>query len=1051
MSTDAAVCAKCGTPSPFLAPPGAVMVCRDNSPGELADLIAALTEPPVLRCAACQAPLPVRPTVIGLFTAPDDGRPERVLQLVVPGTFEPSSDEYEMIAREYLYIDWFLMPTPLGYDVHELTVTTTRAVTNPMAEVATIVQRRIAASETLLADVGKSWRELTGPVLAAAELSGVPEEQLATAEVEIWRRLLEHWAGADIRHLRHLLDTDIGLYVRAAPAASALDALNAMEPPEEDTGLYAFHALRAFVCLRRRVPNPRAADWAAVYLMHQHMVRRHPGARLFAVSPARAAATIEVEAVRTAVVGILHEEFTRGGDVDTELVETLRQTVDDLGHGGLVDALLSQLFRAGSVPEARDPQNLVLFEAGRLAEETARLEAALPDADDDTVMLLAGAYDQAGSVDRALAVVEDLHRRRPGYFEQFEAAFARTALLSNNGRHAEALAALERTAPLAYTATARALVSASRGLTLHDLGRDDDALTVLTGISLDDAEPGDVHWWLFIRVLTRAWRNLIVAGAADPETHRDLLDRIDAVLGEVAASEALGLRAQLAEARGRAATSLYSIADADRRARGAARDPREVIELARSAYQDGHTAGRAPLQAVAASIAARIGELGDPLVAALQLRPLAARLTEVAGAVWAYAGREEAVEPLATLLTVGELQRDTVHRIRTAASGATSGSAGVLPDLSLAALSRLARPEGSFAVVTWFELGLGRDGTRFPHIAQPVMIVVRPDGELGLWVPAPDEVPRGLRHTVHRVRSRLANWHDGRTGDPLDLPGWQEAAAWIQEFLVLAGSGSGPRPHVVFMEHPEMPGAPWHTTIGPGWTASYVSSWSELFDIVSRPPAPAGNSIGIVHVPRFNEPEAVRDALAASVGHTLRRHGGERVVRHRAPPECDRDWLLELLRDTDIVKILCHGYVSPEENEVCLMLAHAGTLPMAGSLAAHSRGRPHRFGWRECRDLTGSHATIFSAACSSRAAVSTAAGDRLGIFAALRRSGVRALVAPAWDVQAGPTAALLDHTIDLYASGMPLAGAVRAAGDAAEASGLTPWIARSLSIEGDWR
>ena len=132
--------------------------------------------------------------------------------------------------------------------------------------------------------------------------------------------------------------------------------------------------------------------------------------------------------------------------------------------------------------------------------------------------------------------------------------------------------------------------------------------------------------------------------------------------------------------------------------------------------------------------------------------------------------------------------------------------------------------------------------------------------------------------------------------------------------------------------------------------------------------------------------------------------------------------------------------------------ARAPGCPANGRrLAAGERGRQHRFSWRDCRDITNSHATIFSAACSSRAAVSTEAGDRLGIFTALRRSGARALVAPTWDVQASPTAELLDHALDLHFSGLPLAVAVRSAGDAAEAAGMKPWIARSLAVEGDWR
>ena len=893
-----------------------------------------------------------------------------------------------------------------------------------------ILRHRIDAAEALTKNPDASWRQLTGPILAAAELSGMTDDRLAAVESAVWRQLLQHWASGDAQALTYLLDTDIGLYVKDPPTTSAVEALNAMPRPGDYVGTYAYHALRAYACLMCGVPNPAAADWAMVYLMHEDVVRRHPNRRVFAVSPWRAHATISPEAARTAITRIVRERFAEGG-VDPDLLDSLRKALDGLGYGGLVDAVLSGLSgparhgtvremlplvgeglpldtlleglsalrphatsdnsvadltavadeirtryvhdpdveakvgdwltrsiydladaqtaldHAGGVlaPEYLEPHAVALMRADRVREAIGILEPAVtnPAADgalvpESAVMLLAGAYKQTGAVDRALAVVEDLYRRRPGYFEQLDALFILAGLQAGNGRHADALDTLGRAEPFAHTPTARAMVAASRALTSYDLGRRNDALSILMRVDLPEADRTDVYWRVLIPALARVWRNLIVSGTVAPKAHSDLLDRIDAELGFLsdsasgvaasAASDAAGERPKLAEARGQAATPLYAEADASRRARGASREPREVIEMARTAYQAGDAAGRAPLDEVAEAIAAGIGELDDPLVAALQLRPLMSRLTELAGAVWDYVARGAVYHPWETLLAVGELQRDTVHRIRSAASGVMSDPVHALPDLSPAALSRLARPSGTLAVVTWFQLGVGRDGTRFQHVAVPIGMIVTPDGQVGGWLPEPGEIPTGLRRTVERVRSRLANWHDGRTGDPLDLPAWQQAAVWIRDFLDAAEAGQ--QPHVVFMEYPEMPGAPWHTALNPNWTCSYASSWSEILDIADRPPRSPGDTIGVVHVPRFNEPQAIRDALTASVEDTLRHHGHDRTVYYRPPEECDQDWLRGLLRDADIVKILCHGFVSPEENEVCLMLAHQGTLPMAG-------------------------------------------------------------------------------------------------------------------------
>ena len=774
----AGVCANCGTPSPYLKPPGAIFVFRDNSPGEMADLVRALTEPIKLPCEACGQSLPVRPTIIALFSAPDDGRPVRILQLVVPGTFEPFREQYEAIARDNQYVEWFITPTPQGYEVQELTVTTSRSLEDPAGEVSTILVKRIEAAHALAENPDVSWRQLTGPVLAAAHMSGMGEDRLAAIEIAVWRQLLRYWTRADIRAMTHLLDTDIGLYVKASPTISAMAALNTMTQPDEYFGVYAYHALRAYACLMSSVPNPAAADWAMVYLLHEDAVgdvragacspcprrgraprsawmtrgrpssvscasnsptaglnrrylircrsrstdwametwltpcwaacssrrgRGHPwmmpvvreGLPLDSVLARLSAMGVNATsddpvADLTAVVAEIQSVYARDHDVKAKVRDWLTQSVY-----ALADPRAALDF-VGGAPEPKylGPHAAALMSVGRVRDAISILEAAVTNPPPDgapvpesIVMLLAGAYEEVGMVDRALAVVEDLYRRQRGYFEQFEPLFVLAMLRSNNGRHAEGLEALDRAQAFARTPTTQAMVAASRALTLYDPGRRDDALSVLQRIDLAEVERTDDHWWGFIRVLARVWRNLIVSGAVSPEAHRDMLDRIDAELALLAdgtsghAADAAGQRAQLSEARGQAATRLYEEADASRRSHAASRDPREVIELARAAYRAGDAVGRAPLDEVASAVTAAIGELDDPLIAAIQLRPLSVRLTELAGAVWDYAARDGATGPWEALLAVGELQRDTLHRIRSAASGAVSDPAHVLPEL----------------------------------------------------------------------------------------------------------------------------------------------------------------------------------------------------------------------------------------------------------------------------------------------------------------------------------------------------------------------------------
>lgn len=204
-------------------------------------------------------------------------------------------------------------------------------------------------------------------------------------------------------------------------------------------------------------------------------------------------------------------------------------------------------------------------------------------------------------------------------------------------------------------------------------------------------------------------------------------------------------------------------------------------------------------------------------------------------------------------------------------------------------------------------------------------------------------------------------------------------------------------------------------------------------------------------MPRYGETGEVLENLKTS-----ERHATELAAAQRLPlvsavdGESDEENVRRVLKDADVAKLLCHGYVDTD-GEMALMLAHDGSLPSAKSIAAGSEvGRRYLLSWRELQRLAASPRSVFSAACSSGVTRIAGVGERLGLFSALRRSGTRSMVAPWWDVEAEYVLPILDHVFERHVAGGETLG--RALHAACAAAGDRPRRhAWALALEGDWR
>jgi hypothetical protein len=167
---------------------------------------------------------------------------------------------------------------------------------------------------------------------------------------------------------------------------------------------------------------------------------------------------------------------------------------------------------------------------------------------------------------------------------------------------------------------------------------------------------------------------------------------------------------------------------------------------------------------------------------------------------------------------------------------------------------------------------------------------------------------------------------------------------------------------------------------------------------------------------------------------------------------CDREAFVKVLEETRVAKVLCHGFIDPDNDIVALMVAHSGELPLGNSVAANtSFGRRHRFDWRDCQQLKAAPLVLFSAACRSGQSHHAGFGERLGLFSTLRRVGTRSVVAPRWDIEPKIVLPILDNAMELYLrAGVPLGEALHSA--CLEASQVLPrWQSWALALEGDWK
>jgi len=462
-------------------------------------------------------------------------------------------------------------------------------------------------------------------------------------------------------------------------------------------------------------------------------------------------------------------------------------------------------------------------------------------------------------------------------------------------------------------------------------------------------------------------------------------------------------------------------------------DPMALLALARDAWTEGqHQKGKEYLVELPESVAARYLLEGDISLKIQSLTGLHSLFADLLG----LADNSGSIEDLRL---IAELKRDMFGRIRMASFRDELVTTGFIePNYSEIGLLG-----GPTIVFEWVDGGdslyslatfIDVDGT-VSEFHQSLFKEFEIDD---------------LNLLAERITQRLSVWHPGRAGSPLDLKEWRSFENWLSKELDDRLPTGG---HIVVIEHEAMAGLQWHIAAAPKWYVSYAPSWSAILHTRKLDAPSKKGAIGLAMVPKYRESDGNLQALESSIERTEQLAARLEVPLKSALHEaCDREALIALLEGTMVTKVLCHGFVDPDEDVVALMLAYHGELPLANSVAANTEvGRKHRFDWQGLWELRNGPSYIFSAACSSGQSHHRGLGEKVGIFSNLRGAGTRSYVAPRWDIDPKVVLPILDDIIERFLLTECEIGEALHAACSEAGTNLPRWQAWALALEGDWK
>jgi hypothetical protein len=437
----------------------------------------------------------------------------------------------------------------------------------------------------------------------------------------------------------------------------------------------------------------------------------------------------------------------------------------------------------------------------------------------------------------------------------------------------------------------------------------------------------------------------------------------------------------------------WKLVDADAREFEGAPDPLAILALARNAWDDElYEEGRSYLLELPSAVTERYGQEQKTSLKILSLDQLSL-LSDIV------VERVLKTGSFADVRLVAEVSRDLLGRITPGSATQNMPSSGFVAPHA----EKISKLGGPTAVFEWVAAHRGLCG---------IATVIAADGAVSeSHLTLPEAID--LQMLGERLLQRLSVWHPDRSGSPLDLKDWNVFEEWLLTELQARLPEGG---HLVVIENEEVAHLPWHLAAAPRWSVSYSPSWSAVLSARATGVVDRKGPVGLALVPKYRESAENLKALEKSLSHTSDLTAALDVQLKTALREtCDQAALIRVLEESQVAKLLCHGFVDPDNQIVALMVAHDRELPLGNSVAANSpSGRLHRFDWRDCQLLNHTPRILFSAACKSGHSHYAGFGEKLGLFSTMRRTGTRSVVAPRWDIEPKVVLPILDSAMEQF-------------------------------------
>ncbi len=389
---------------------------------------------------------------------------------------------------------------------------------------------------------------------------------------------------------------------------------------------------------------------------------------------------------------------------------------------------------------------------------------------------------------------------------------------------------------------------------------------------------------------------------------------------------------------------------------------------------------------------------------------------------------------------ISEFKRDTIGKAKLARN--RDNSTIKIPQLRYSVCNNtirsIAPKQGSIGVLEWITIDKCLIG-----------LLTAIDSNGNVQTRPLDNIECDIVSLNNQILYRLNCWHRGRQGDPFDIPDWHKTTEWvrneIEKYLDY-------RDHIIIINHESCIGFPWHVALSSHWRCSYTPSWSSILQSRDSSIHSFPQRLGIFAVSRYQDEEYICKGIEDSVKRSKDWSDSNSLMCDIYKNEhADQTAFEKLMSECDLVKLICHGYADPCEQEIALLVSYNNVLPPMYAQGSVIAKDTNLISWRDMQSLPRTPPVVLSAACSTGLQWCEGAGEQMGLLGALRNGGTRSLVGPRWDTDAVVVIDLLDEILESYLCNDAMLIDVVYDKCARLEKNLPKWLAWSVAIEGDWQ